>query len=140
LKNHLIQIITLLVVSLVWFPGTVKAFELSNNFGAGFGIPYGLFGVNYELEKNLSDSFAIGPSIGLGTTLVAGAATQYGVRIHLLNKDSLFRIGASYWNAVNSIAEEIDINGKSSFKAFRGNVVGLEGRFQFGNMAWIYIL
>lgn len=122
----------ILLVNLLWLSVSAQAFEIRNNIGGGIGIPYGLFGANYELELNVADFFAIGPSVGLGTTLLAGPALQYGVRTHFLDKDGLVRFGVSYWNAVNTIIEEVDIFGDSSWESKRGNVVGVEARFQFG--------
>jgi hypothetical protein len=102
---------------------------MKNNFGAGIGIPYGLFGINYEMELNVADSFAIGPSVGLGSTLLAGSAIQYGLRTHFLHKDSGSRFGFSYWNGVNTIIEK---RFSDSWESKRGNAAGFEARFQFG--------
>lgn len=130
----------LLLGVLFWFSSSTQAFDVSNNIGAGIGIPYGLFGVNYELELNIVDSFAVGPSIGLGSTIVAGTAAQYGVKMHFLDRRSLVRIGLSYWNAVNTVVK----TGSESWEAKRGNVVAADIRFQFGrkrnNGLDIYVL
>jgi len=111
-----------------------QAFSASTNFGAGFGIPYGMFGVNLGVELNVADSFAIIPNVGVGTTILAGVATNIGLRVLFGDKDDLFRFGIGYWSGTNTVVETSRsfFGTDSDYETESGITQGLNFRFQFG--------
>ena len=120
----------LVCVAVFFVLGSVnaRAFELHNNVGAGIGIPYGLFGAQYELELGFGNFVSVSPTIGAGTSLLAGAAVNGGVQLLLGNKDGLFRYGLTYWYGTNTIVE----SRPDHFRLKQGSTVGAKARFQFG--------
>ncbi|VAW62488.1 hypothetical protein MNBD_GAMMA11-1683 [hydrothermal vent metagenome] len=106
-----------------------EAVEFYNNFGAGVGVPFGIFGVSYELEMNLTDWFAVGPTVAVGTSILGGGTTEVGLQLHFGDKNSLLRYGVSYWSGTNTIVE----TSFDEFETLDGETIGINLRIQLGS-------
>ena len=105
----------------------------SATLGAGAGIPYGMFGVNGELEVPLGQYVSLGPTIGVGVAGPAGLGWNVGLQARFLSSQALFRPGLSVWYGTNTLVEKVGSGwGDPEFETRTGATVGLNGRFQFG--------
>jgi hypothetical protein len=106
-----------------------EAFDIYQNISVGMGVPYGIFGVSYELEINIIDSFAISPTVAAGTTILGGGATETGLQLHFGDKEGT-RYGISYWSGTNVLIE-VDID-ELEFETEDGDTAGIHMRFFAG--------
>ena len=104
------------------------AAEIHHNLGAGLGVPFGIVGISYEMEIELTDSFSIGPSLAGGTSVLAGRTSEVGLQLHFGDKNKRVRFGMSYWNGTNTIVK----TGYLSYDSANGNTAGLKLRIQLG--------
>lgn len=122
-------LLSIISISFLTTSQRAEAFEIHQNLGAGIGIPFGIFGVSYELEVNIIDSIAIGPTLALGTSILDGGASEVGLQLHFGHKDALLRYGLSYWSGTNTIIETSFEN----YETEEGETAGINLRIQFGS-------
>lgn len=128
LKTRNILLITVLSFSSLFLSPHVNAMELKHNIGVGVGVPFGIFGASYGFEMNLTDSFAIIPSVAAGTDILAGSTSEVGMRVLFGNKSNRVRYGLSYWNGNNTIID----NNDTTYTQVTGTTAGINLRIQLG--------
>lgn len=128
-KLHLIVLSMVISTSFLGVIQRVEAFEMKHNLGAGIGVPFGIVGVSYGLEMNVTDSFAIIPTIATGTSVVAGATDEVGLRLLIGDKNARIRFGASYWSGTNTLIK----TGSSTYESMKGDSAGINLRIQLGS-------
>ncbi len=79
----------------------VFADDIENVIGFGVGLPYGGFGINYEL--GLTDYFA--PMIGVGA-LPDNVGWNVGARLYYPDRSAKFRVRATCLYGTNTLLEE----------------------------------
>lgn len=98
---------------------TTKPDTAKHSIGIGLGIPYGILGLN--LDINLVNNLNL--SAGLGSTIRAGAGYSIGFKFFLTPIDNIFRPRVSAYYGINTIVVfegNEDLN-----KAYRGLSLGL---------------
>ena len=128
-KLRYIILSTVISVSFITNIQRAEAFEVRHNLGAGVGIPFGIVGVAYGLEINITDSIAIMPSLALGTSVLAGSTEEVGLRLLFGDKNARIRVGVSYWSGTNTIVK----TGFLSYETMNGTTAGLNLRAQLGS-------
>lgn len=128
-KLRIVILSTLISVSFFTMAQRAEAFEMKHNLGAGIGVPFGIVGVSYGLEMNVTDSFAIIPTIATGTSVLAGATDEVGLRLLIGDKNARIRFGASYWTGTNTIVD----TGSLTYESMKGDTVGINLRVQLGS-------
>jgi hypothetical protein len=83
------------------WPSPSDAF-FSSSWGVGFGLPYGVLGINVDgrLVENLH------LSLGIGWTILSGGAGNFGLKYFLLPVENNFRPRLSLYYGINTIANE----------------------------------
>ncbi len=107
-KTFLLLSGVLVVVGVFAYVVNAEAGDAYHNIGAGFGIPFGFLGVNYELEMDVSESLSMSPTAAVGHTIFAGLGWNVGVQTSFLSQDSKWRPGFSVWYGTNTIVETWD--------------------------------
>lgn len=93
------NVAVLLFFSFIALTGTANGenFEM----GLGFGIPYGLFGANFEFNAN--DYLSL--TAGVGSTIFAGVGAAGGARVYLADRSKGFRPRLSAIYGTNTIID-----------------------------------
>ena len=128
-KLRVVILSTLISASFFTMAQRAEAFEMKHNLGAGIGVPFGIVGVSYGLEMNVTDSFAIIPTIATGTSVLAGATDEVGLRLLIGDKNARIRFGASYWTGTNTIVD----TGSLTYESMKGDTAGINLRIQLGS-------
>ena len=103
MKQHIIIclfIISTFAISRGQDAGEETAEYSNNSWGIGFGIPYGILGVNadYNIISDLNVSF------GLGTTIFAGVGYNIGFKYFITAKENSFRPRVLAFYGINSMS------------------------------------
>jgi hypothetical protein len=100
------------------------------NLGIGFGLPYGLFGINAEVEPLNFISI----TAGVGTTFFAGAAWQIGATVYFLDQSKMVRPRITLLYGVNSVIIFDNNNGFSGIanESFLGLSLGAGVKIKIG--------
>ena len=96
----------------------------STTSGVGLGVPYGVLGVNTDLSVSPNVSL----TLGLGTSVVAGTAYNFGLKCYLTPPDQTFRPRISAYYGVNAIRASSFGEGKS----YRGISLGAGAQWMWG--------
>ncbi len=96
--------------------------------GIGFGIPYGMFGINTEIEPIPH----INLTIGVGTTILAGIAWDIGIVGYILDQDKVIRPRLSLIYGTNAILQ-LDSQYDIDYESFPGLSVGCGIKLQMGD-------
>ncbi len=89
--------------------GSVQSGELGNfargrtTMGVGFGIPYGVVGTNMDIQ--LVDNLKL--SFGLGSTVLAGAGYNFGLKYFLGEPGKSFRPRFSVFYGTNAVLQTV---------------------------------
>lgn len=103
--------------------------DIHHNIGLGIGVPFGgLFGISYELEIDVNDTFSIGP------TLSQSVGWDLGVQFHFLDKNELLRLGLSAWYGSNGYLSREEDEDSDEYDTFKGVTLGGNVRFQLGRL------
>ena len=119
---------TVLLLSFLLITHRAEALDTNHNISVGAGIPYGFIGVNYGFEMNLTNTFAIIPSVAVGTTITAGASSEIGLSMLFRGKNERIRYGFSLWNGTNTVLKI----GESTYVSEEGITAGINLRLQLG--------
>lgn len=87
----------------------------TGSLGIGIGIPYGVFGVNSEVEaiSNLN------LSLGFGSTLLAGIGYSAGLKYYLINSEKQLRPRISSHYGTNGLIQRESF-GFNTYEKFSG--------------------
>ncbi len=102
-----------------------------HSIGVGFGIPYGFFGLN--LDINLAPNLNI--TGGVGTSIIAGMAYNAGLKLFLVPSTWSFRPRISGYYGTNTIVmitEFIWIFTTEECKTYTGTSVGFGAQWMLG--------
>lgn len=116
-----------LLLILLGFPSLCPSQELvttkpelaQHSLGIGLGVPYGILGLN--LDINLVPN--LNASAGLGTTLRAGVGYSAGFKLFLTPIDNIFRPRLSAFYGINTIV--VYEGNENLNQAYRGFSLGL---------------
>lgn len=101
------------------------------SLGLGIGIPYGMFGINTEIEP----APHIGLTFAIGTTILSGMAWEVGAIGYILDQDYFIRPRISLFYGINSMIEIPNTNYYSNqtiFESFTGLTIGGGVKFMLG--------
>jgi len=118
IKLCIIMLFFIFVMSSAYAEEDIKR---KSSIGAGFGIPYGVLGVNLELYT--SQNIAI--TAGVGSTIIAGPGYVAGARYYPGSgeENSRFRITAIY--GTNTIVEKGGSIFGSEYESYSGLSFGI---------------
>jgi len=121
----------ILMGAMIWiFPLSAQAAdaekERPNKISIGLGVPYGILGGNLEIEKN---HLAI--SGGLGYDL-AGLGWAVGARAYLNEPTKAFRLRASCFYGIVTLAEKKNTSIKNTYEDYSGFTPSLGFEWRFG--------
>jgi len=116
----------IIAVLLIFSFSSVPAFsaELEHVVGAGIGLPYGGFGVSYEL--GVCDYFA--PVLGVGL-LPDNIGWNVGARLYYPGRDAKFRARLTALYGTNTLVEHKHSNDDYDTETGMSGGVGLNWRF-----------
>ena len=127
-----IAAVILLSSSVLWAQGSASSSGMvkKNSFGLGFGIPYGVLGIN--LDVNVAPNLNL--SAGVGTTVLAGVGYNFGIKYFFIPIERKFRPRISAYYGVNSmlVKEYIGIDKEDEGEAYLGLSVGIGAQWMWG--------
>lgn len=112
------------IIALLSLNSSAHAITIENVIGAGFGLPYGGVGINYEL--GISDYFA--PTAGVGY-VTNNAGWAVGARLYYPGRNATFRFRATGLYGTNALLQ------KNPFEERYDTQEGFSGGFGFN---WRY--
>jgi hypothetical protein len=99
----------------------IESLRTTVSIGVGFGIPYGILGLNAEIEP----AKFIDISVGLGTTILAGMAWNIGAIGYFLDQGSTFRPRISLFYGTNSMLGWTSFNSSvDNYESYAGLTMG----------------
>jgi len=107
----------------------IEMFKKNSN-GVGFGIPYGIIGINTDI--NLAQNLNL--SVGIGTTIFAGMGYNFGLKYYLLPVNHTFRPRISAYYGTNAIVL-IETGGWASNEegeSYKGVTLGIGSQWMWG--------
>lgn len=108
----------------------IDSFHLADkgSFGIGFGIPYGVLGINLDLK--LVDNFYL--TAGVGTTLLWGVAYNVGGKYYLKKPGYKWRPRISLYYGTNTV-NTAHLNNSDEEASFNGLTLGIGQSFNWGD-------
>ena len=98
MKHFLTAIIIIFILSSVIYSQESSQVVLKkNSFGVGLGIPYGWLGGN--IDVNVAPNLNV--SAGIGTTILAGIAINFGFKYFIIPVERTFRPRVAAYYGVN---------------------------------------
>lgn len=127
-----IIIIIFLLSSVLWAQESVVDSELlkKNSFGLGLGVPYGVLGIN--LDINCAPNINL--SAGVGTTIFAGVGYNIGLKYYLKSIENKFRPRISAYYGINSMVlkEYIGSSKEDEGESYTGFSIGFGAQWMWG--------
>jgi hypothetical protein len=134
----IIAMMMILLSSVLWAQkDSVSSSKMKkNSIGLGFGIPYGILGVN--LDINVATNLNL--SGGVGTTILAGIGYNLGLKYFFIPIEQTFRPRVSAYYGTNTVSEVPRIGTFGSFsvssgketKSYSGLNLGIGAQLMWG--------
>ena len=124
-------VIFLLLPSVVWTQETSPDTSLlkKNSFGLGLGIPYGILGVNVDI--NAASNLNL--SAGVGTTILAGIGYNVGLKYFFTPIEKTFRPRVSAYYGINSmVLKEYGSGKEDEGEVYTGLSIGIGAQWMWG--------
>lgn len=125
MKEFLVLGLVLVMLVLIASPVLAEG----GSWGVGFGIPYGVMGVN--LDYNIISNFDL--SLGLGISPLSGFAYNIGGKLYLASEEKSFRPRVSYYYGTNTTVDETGYyDFVDKYTNYNGVTAGIGATVYFG--------
>ena len=113
---------------------TDSSFQVHRGYiGMGFGIPYGVVGVNAEYCLNIKSGGSVYATAGVGHSLVDGLAYNGGLNVYLRHNNVVWRPRLSLLYGINGALEtQLPPYGEPPRSIYRGVSAGVRQLFLLG--------
>lgn len=127
MKKLTVLIVIVMLMATTVFAGEGPSKSKKKSWGIGFGIPYGILGVNSDY--NIAPNFNL--TLGFGSTIFAGMAYNGGLKYYLASKDNSFRPKISAYYGTNAMKEKAGYY-MSEWKQYTGLTLGIGTQWMWG--------